>query len=122
MVEGKKFRIFEAALKLFVEKGIDNTSTYLISKEAGVATGTLYSYFKNKVELINELYISIKSENLTVSFQDLLKSSLSYESIEKFWMEWGVNNPDKFRFMMQFNSSPYYTEDTQVKFVILKKM
>ena len=38
MVEDKKFRIFEAALKLFVEKGIDNTSTYLISKEAGVAT------------------------------------------------------------------------------------
>ena len=119
MVEDKKFRIFEAALKLFVEKGIDNTSTYLISKEAGVATGTMYFYFKSKVELINELYFSIKAENLAVSFQDLLKSSLSYESIEKFWIEsveWGVNNPDKFRFMMQFNSSPYYTEYTQVKF------
>jgi hypothetical protein len=70
----------------------NSTSTYLISK-AGVATGTMYSYFKNKVELINELYISIKTENLAVSFQDLLKTSLSYESIKKFWMEsveWGV--------------------------------
>lgn len=119
MVEDKKFRIFEAALKLFVEKGIDNTSTYLISKEAGVATGTMYFYFKSKVELINELYFSIKAENLAVSFQDLLKSSLSYESIEKFWIEsveWGVNNPDKFRFMMQFDSSPYHTEETEAKF------
>ena len=119
MVEDKKFRIFEAALKLFVEKGIDNTSTYLISKEAGVATGTMYFYFKSKVELINELYFSIKAENLAVSFQDLLKSSLSYESIEKFWIEsveWGVNNPDKFRFMMQFNPSPYHTEDIESKF------
>jgi AcrR family transcriptional regulator len=117
--EDKKNRIFKAALNLFVEKGIDNTSTYLISKEAGVATGTMYTYFKNKVELINELYISMKAENLTVSLQDLLKSSLNYESIEKFWIEsveWGVNNPDKFRFMMQFNSSPYHTEDTEAKF------
>jgi AcrR family transcriptional regulator len=116
--EDKKKRILEAALKLFVEKGIDNTSTALISKEADVATGTIYLYFENKVDLISKLYISIKEESM-VNFLDLIEYSVSYDSLERFWIEtveWGVNNPDKFRFMMQFNSSPYHTDDTQVKY------
>jgi AcrR family transcriptional regulator len=121
--EDKKKRILEAALKLFVEKGIDNTSTSLISKEADVATGTLYLYFENKVDLISKLYISIKEESM-VNFQDLIESSMSHESLEKFWIEtveWGVNNPDKYRFMMQFNPSPYHTEEIEAKFRDLGK-
>ena len=46
VVDDKKKKILESALKLFNEKGIDNTPTTLISKEAEVATGTLYTYFK----------------------------------------------------------------------------
>lgn len=107
--EDKKGRILDAALRLFVEKGIDNTSTSLISKEAGIATGTLYLYFKNKVDLINELYTSIEEEKLSIF--DTSVSEYSTEFFEKSWMdtiEWGVNNPDKFKFIRQFNSSPYY--------------
>ncbi len=117
--ENKRQRIFEAALKLFVENGIDNTTTSLISKEAGVATGTLYLYFKNKTDLINELYLSLKQENLAITCKDISTVEISYESLKKTWMdaiEWGVDNPDKFRFMMQFHSSPYYTEQTKAKF------
>ena len=58
----KEQRIFEAALKLFVERGVDNTSISLISKEAGIATGTIYLYFENKMDLINKLYISKKKK------------------------------------------------------------
>ena len=70
VVENKKKKILESALKLFIEKGIDNTSTSLISKEAGIAAGTLYIYFETKVALISELGTSIQEESL-VSFQDL---------------------------------------------------
>jgi len=105
----KKKKILESALKLFNEKGIDNTSTSLISKEAGVATGTLYIYFETKVDLITELGISIQEESLE-RFRDLIKTPMGYESLKKFWLsrvEWGVNNPDKHKFMLQFKSSPY---------------
>ena len=114
--EDKKKRILDAALKLFTEKGIDNTSTALISKEADVATGTIYVYFENKVDLINKLYLSIKEESMVSSLYYLMEHSLSYESLEKVWMEnveWGVNNPNKFRLIMQFNLSPYHNEDTE---------
>ena len=117
VVEDKKKRILESALKLFIEKGIDNTSTSLISKEAGVAAGTLYLYFENKVDLITELGTSIQEESLA-SFLDLIESPVSYESLEKFWLErveWGVNNPDKYKFLIQFKSSPYNTENTKAK-------
>jgi AcrR family transcriptional regulator len=117
VVEDKKKKILESALKLFIEKGIDNTSTSLICKEAGVATGTLYLYFETKVDLIIELGTSIKEESLA-SFLDLIKSSMGYESLEKFWLErveWGVNNPDKYKFMIQFKSSPYNIEVNEAK-------
>ena len=117
VVEDKKKKILEAALKLFNEKGIDNTSTSLISKEAGVAAGTLYLYFENKVDLITELGTSIQEESLA-SFLDLVESPVSYESLEKFWLErveWGVNNPDRYKFLIQFKSSPYNTENTKLK-------
>lgn len=52
----KKEMIFAAALKLFVKNGIDRTPTAMISKEAGVATGTLFHYFSSKEVLVNELY------------------------------------------------------------------
>jgi AcrR family transcriptional regulator len=109
MGEDKKKKILEAALKLFNEKGIDNTSTSLISKEAGIATGTLYIYFETKVDLITKLGISIQEESLE-SFRDLIKTPMGYESLKKFWLnrvEWGVNNPDKHKFLLQFKSSPY---------------
>ena len=99
VVEDKKMKILEAALKLFNEKGIDNTSTSLISKEAGIATGTLYLYFETKVDLITELGTSIQEESIE-SFLDLIEYPVGYESLEKFWLErveWGVNNPDKYK-------------------------
>lgn len=122
--DAKEKKIFDAALKLFVEKGIDNTSTALISKEAGIATGTLYVYFENKGDLINKLYISLKEESFAVICPDPSETVLSYEYLEKLWMnavEWGINNQNKYRFIMQFQSSPYYTEDVEALFASYKK-
>jgi AcrR family transcriptional regulator len=114
--EDKEKRIFDAALKLFTEKGIDNTSTASISKEAGIAAGTLYVYFENKEDLINKLYMSLKKESVTVILPDSSETILNYEYLEKLWMnavKWGINNQDKFIFITQFQSSPYYTEEVK---------
>ncbi|ENK0838526.1 TetR/AcrR family transcriptional regulator [Clostridium sporogenes] len=56
--------ILEAAYKLFNEKGYYNTTTADISKEANVATGSVYAYFEDKkdiyikvIERLNEKFI-----------------------------------------------------------------
>jgi len=43
-----KNRVLEVALRLFSEHGYRGTTTALIAREAGVAEGTLYRYFKDK--------------------------------------------------------------------------
>jgi AcrR family transcriptional regulator len=61
-IEDKKAALLKAALKLFTERGFHGTSTAQISKEAGVATGTLFNYFPTKEDLINGLYFEVKGE------------------------------------------------------------
>lgn len=47
----KKNRIIKAGLDLFSQKGYYNTNTVAIAKAAGVSTGTVYSYFKDKKDI-----------------------------------------------------------------------
>ena len=58
--DGKRKAILEAALCLFAERGVAGTPTSAISKKAGVAEGTLFTYFKTKDELVNELYLALR--------------------------------------------------------------
>lgn len=53
----KKQRIEACAMRLFMEKGIDETSVNDIVREVHLAKGTFYTYFKDKAALINEIII-----------------------------------------------------------------
>lgn len=50
--EFKQNLITDAARKLFIEKGFDETTMDDIAREAGFAKGTVYLYFKSKNELM----------------------------------------------------------------------
>ena len=115
-INDKKTAIMEAALKLFTERGFHGTSTAEISKEAGVATGTLFNYFPTKEDLINSLYFGVKGE-LSRSMGKEIESEITFqEKLRKIWsnlINWGVNNQDEFLFVGQFCSSPYITKFTR---------
>lgn len=55
-LSNKHARILKAALKIFAEKGFYNTRISDIAKEANVADGTIYLYFKNKDDLLISLF------------------------------------------------------------------
>jgi AcrR family transcriptional regulator len=61
-------RVMRAALKLFVEKGIDGTTTKELARKAGVAEGALYRHFKSK----NALAWHIFSTHLNAFTLDLM--------------------------------------------------
>ena len=65
----KKTRIIKAGFELFCEKGFYNTNTIEIAKAAGVSTGTVYSYFKDK----KDIYIASFEYFLDSYLRPLLK-------------------------------------------------
>ncbi len=53
----RQWQILEAALKVFSEKGFEGSRTSDIAKEANVAEGTIFRYYKTKKDLLMGLFI-----------------------------------------------------------------
>ncbi len=112
----KEQKILDASLKLFVEKGFHGTSTAKIAENAGVATGTLFHYFKTKEELINSLYLSTKDSLLTEINDNYDHKKDIKENLKNLWLKsvnFSINNPYKFQFLLIFQYSPYITSLTK---------
>ena len=60
--EDKRNGILDAATHVFAERGLTAAPTSEISEQAGVAEGTLFTYFNTKDGLINALCREIKLE------------------------------------------------------------
>ena len=112
----KKQCILDASLKLFVDNGFHGTSTSEIAKTAGVATGTLFHYFKTKKELINSLYFYTK-EGMLNEVKGKYDDKKSFkENIKSLWWKFsffGIKNPYMFQFIIIFHNSPYITSLTK---------
>ncbi|MGQ9531370.1 MAG: TetR/AcrR family transcriptional regulator [Desulfotomaculales bacterium] len=60
---GDKYQaILEAAIRVMAEHGYHNTQVARIAREAGVAEGTIYLYFKNKEDLLLSIFREKMSE------------------------------------------------------------
>src|SRR5262245_45319424 len=53
----KRRRILDAAVSVFAQHGFYNAKVSQIAKEAGVADGTIYLYFKNKEDILIQVFI-----------------------------------------------------------------
>ena len=111
----KKQAIFDATLRLITERGFHATPTSRIAKEAGIAAGTLYLYFKSKDELLNQLYIEVK-QNLAKSLAKGISSERTIsEQIALLWrnmLNHLLSNPIEFAFIEQFENSPLLNQAT----------
>jgi AcrR family transcriptional regulator len=58
--DDKRTAILEAALRVFAQRGNLSAPTSAISEAAGVAEGTLFTYFKSKDDLVNQLYLHLR--------------------------------------------------------------
>ena len=76
--EEKKNSIALSCINLFCEKGIQQTSIEEIAKNAGVAKGTIYLYFKNKEEIIFNIW-----DILTQQHQEAFDKRINSKMTEK---------------------------------------
>ena len=72
--EHRRKTILEAAEKLFLTKGYDNTTMQDVAEKAGYSKGTLYNTFETK-ELKDALYLSIATKAYEL-FLNILKKRL----------------------------------------------
>jgi AcrR family transcriptional regulator len=108
--QDKRELVFEAALRLFNRDGFDNTPTALISKEAGVATGLLFHYFRTKEGLINALYLRCK-DSLVEALMKGHDPSAPFEEglglLYRNYLEWSVSESEEYLFFQQFGDSSH---------------
>ena len=105
----KKQDIFDTALSLIVSQGLHATPMSQISKEANVAAGTIYHYFKSKEEMIHELYLEIHAELAEVMDLediDLNNYEDEFDALCLRIFKYLIQNPLKFYFLQQYENSP----------------
>ena len=69
--ESKVDAIYKATLTLVKDRGLAGITMCDISKEASIATGTLYIYFKNKDELIKALFTECRIKSAHCYFEGI---------------------------------------------------
>ena len=115
-MENKREKILKIALRLFVDNGYHGTPTSKIAKESGVATGTLFHYFKTKEDLINSLYISLKAEKAE-SIKKAIDDDLPVKENLKIFLfhmvQQFLKNKYSFMFFKQYYASPFVTDKTR---------
>ncbi len=112
----KRELLMKTARKLFAESGFYGTPTALVAKEAGVSNGILFHYFPTKEILVKSLYQDIKDRIFNYSMTQIYNGATLKESIYTLWLasvEWNLEHPEDFEFMLQFENSPYYDEEVE---------
>src|SRR5258707_5071899 len=113
----KRTAILKAAVHEIAEVGL-GAPTAKIARRAGVAAGTLFTYFANKEELLNELYVELKGEVYTrVNANFPHKGSLERRArhIWSSYLDWAIEFPEKRKVSVQLNVSDLITPETRTR-------
>src|ERR1700716_3217571 len=113
--EDKRNAIIDAATHLFAERGLTAAPTSEISKQAGVAEGTLFTYFKTKDDLINALYREIKLELADAMMSGFPRKKSVRTRLRHVWdgyVNWGVANPEQRKVLAQLQVSGMLSKES----------
>jgi AcrR family transcriptional regulator len=114
--EDKRNAILDAATRLFAERGLTAAPTSEISERAGVAEGTLFTYFKTKDDLINALYREIKLELADAMMSDFPRKKNVRTRLRHVWdryVNWGIANPRQRKVLARLQVSEVLTKESK---------
>ncbi len=119
--ENKHHKILQAAIKVFSEKGFYNSRVSEIAKEANVADGTIYLYFRNKDDILISLFeeefgkivrnMRAALEKETDALQKIKRFAITHLSIISRHKElgevMGVEVRQSSKFMKEYINKPF---------------
>jgi len=77
-------KIIEAAIKVFAKKGFYNAKVSDVAKQAEVADGTIYLYFKNKDDLLISIFENSMDDFFNQASEELLTIPSPKDKLKKF--------------------------------------
>src|SRR5260370_16963858 len=95
--EDKRNAILSAATQVFAERGL-GAPTAAITSAAGIAEGSLFTYFKTKDELINALYRDLKEGLADSMMSGFPRKQSVRHRLNHVWngyLQWVASNPDQ---------------------------
>lgn len=106
-------QIFDAADRLMAKEGLHHLSMHKLAKEAGIAAGTIYLYFKSKDELLAQFARRVFNKFVTAIEEGFDESQSFFEQYRKMW--WNIwhflqENPTILLNMNQYRSLPEFIE------------
>jgi TetR/AcrR family transcriptional repressor of multidrug resistance operon len=107
--DSKREAISNAAIELITTIGFADTSMSKIAKAANVSPATIYVYFENKEDLLNQIYLMVKreiSEAMLAGYDDSLPVKAGFKLIWENACRYMLANPIRFAFSEQFANSP----------------
>ena len=113
--EEKREAILDAATEAVAAMGT-SAPTSKIAKAAGVAEGTLFTYFATKDDLLNALYLSIKSDMRRAVADDALSFDDPHASFRRIWdgmIDWNVDHGAQSKAMRQLAVSDLITDESR---------
>lgn len=114
-LQDKKEAIYWASVKLLHKNGFHSTPMSMIAKEAKVAAGTIYIYYKNKDDLLNNLYLEIKKKFSASLMEGVSESMPVRDAFEKVWrnsVNFKLKHIEEYSVMEQFRNSPFIKMET----------
>lgn len=106
----KRTAILTASLDLVAANGFHGSPTSAIAARAGVGVGSIYRYFKDKEELIHEVFngLSEKTETeISKGFDPNASFREQYFCLCGNFFRYMYDHPKLFAFVEQYFNSPY---------------
>jgi AcrR family transcriptional regulator len=111
----KRNAILAAAIELIAGEGL-SIPTSKIAQVAGVAEGTLFTYFETKERLLNDLYLELKHEEREEMTRDYPVQASLKDRARHVWdkyVAFGVTHPSKYQVVIQLSISDHINEQTR---------
>lgn len=109
-------RLRDAVVAEVTEKGIGATSVAAVVTRAKVSTGTVYLHFKNKDDMLRQVYLEIKTEIHTIMVAARSEPT-SAAMIRRMWIDmfrFVQTNPNDFLYL-EFAGAAHVLTDAQQK-------
>lgn len=114
--ENKTALIYKATLAIVARNGLSGISMATIAKEAGLGTGTLYTYFCSKEELLHALFRETKKctgVKLCCQAAEKEPVKLVFHEIWSNYLRYRIDNYEEGFFQYQYMRSPYMNESAE---------